>query len=72
MKQADINRLKRAAEHIDAALVHLDKVFNNTEGWQRYRTRQHAQTLESEAVTLRYFINLMHEDPNFEHKDWNG
>ena len=64
MKQADINRLKRAAEHIDAALVHLDKVFNNTEGWQRYRTRQHAQTLESEAV--------MQQDPNFEHKDWNG
>ena len=72
MKQADINRLKRAAEHIDAAFVHLDKVFNNTEGWQRYRTRQHAQTLESEAVTLRYFINLMHEDPNFENKNWNG
>ena len=72
MKQADINRLKRAAEHIDAALVHLDKVFNNAEGWQRYRTRQHAQTLENEAVTLRYFINLMHEVPNFENKNWNG
>ena len=72
MKQADINRLKRAAEHIDAALVHLDKVFNNTEGWQRYRTRQHAQTLESEAVTLRYFANLMQQDPNFENKNLNG
>jgi hypothetical protein len=72
MKQADINRLKRAAEHLDAALVHLDKVFNNTEGWQRYRTQQHAKAIQDEAVTLRYFANLMQQDPNFKHKDWNG
>lgn len=72
MKQADINRLKRAAEHIDAALVHLDKVLNNTERWQRCRTRQHAITLQNEATKLRYFAYLMEENPNFERKDWNG
>lgn len=31
-----------------------------------------SEDLEREAVTLRYFANLMQQDPNFEHKDWNG
>lgn len=70
MKQADINRLKRAAEHLDAALVHLDKVYEHTESWQSYRTNQHLKAIEREAVTLRQFADLMQKEPNFIHKDW--
>ena len=32
MRQADINRLHRAADHIGAALTHLEKVRENNYG----------------------------------------
>ena len=70
MKQADINRLKRAAKHLDAALVYLNKVYEHTESWQSYRIKQHIKAINFEAITLDLFVDLMQKEPNYIHKDW--
>lgn len=70
MRTPDINRLNRAADHIEAALVHLEKVYENAESWQEYRTKQHLTVLKEEHSSLKAFAGLMKEDPDFQHRDW--
>ena len=64
MKQSDINRLARAIEHVKIALAHLEKVEDNTELWQHYRTRQHSDSLRYEMNTMTMFLRAMQNDPN--------
>ena len=71
MKKPDINRLQRAAEHIQAAIIHLEKVYLHTESWQGYRTRQHLEALREEYISLKTFADLMEREPDFQHKNWS-
>lgn len=71
MKKPDINRLQRAAEHIQAAIKHLEKVYLHTESWQGYRTRQHLEALREEYISLKTFADLMEREPDFQHKNWS-
>ena len=71
MKKPDINRLQRAAEHIQAAIIHLEKVYLHTESWQGYRTNQHLDTLQEEYISLKTFADLMEREPDFQHRDWS-
>lgn len=70
MKQADINRLNRATEHLKAAIVHMEKVRENTEGWQAYRAKQHLDALCDEKQGMESFLHCMRDDPDFQHKDF--
>lgn len=70
MKQADVNRLNRAVEHIEAAIVHLEKVKEHVESWQLYRTKQHLDNLKYELQSVNAFASLMEKEPDFQHKDW--
>lgn len=70
MKKPDINRLQMAAEHIQAAIIHLGNVYLHTESWQGYRTRQHLDALREEYISLKKFADLMEREPDFQHRDW--
>ena len=70
MRTPDINRLNRAADHIEAALVHLEKVYENTESWQKYGTGQHLTALREELSSLKNFSGLMKKDQTYQHRDW--
>lgn len=70
MKKQDVNRLQRAAKHIQAAIIHLEKVYLHTESWQGYRTRHHLDALREEYISLKTFANLMERKPDFQHRDW--
>ena len=71
MRTPDINRLNRAADHIEAALVHLEKVYENAESWQRYRTDQQLTALREELSSLKIFSGLMKKDPTYQQQGWN-
>ncbi len=71
MKKPDVNRLQRAAEHIDAAIIHLEKVYLRTESWQEYRTRQHLDALREEYISLKTFADLMEREPDFQNREWS-
>ncbi len=71
MKKPDINRLNRAAEHIQAAITHLEKVYEKAESWQEYRTKQHLNALREEYSSLKGFANLMEREPDFQHREWS-
>ncbi len=70
MKKPDINRLQRAAEHIQAAIIHLEKVHCHVESWQEYRTGQHMDALRGEYTSLKTFADLMEREPDFQHRGW--
>ena len=70
MKKPDINRLQRAAEHIQAAIIHLEKEYLHTESWQGYRTRQYLDALREEYISLKTFADLMEREHDFQHRDW--
>lgn len=70
MKKPDVNRLQRAAEHIQTAILYIEKVYLHVESWQGYRTKQHLNALRDEYVSLKTFADLMQREPNFQHRNW--
>lgn len=70
MRQPDINRLSRAIEHVEAAIVHLEKVREKTEGWQRYRTNQHLDSLMYERTQMEVFLDTMKAEPDYQRQNY--
>lgn len=69
MRKADVYRLNRAVEKLQAAIANLEDVHDRTESWQHRRTGEHLETLRYELSTMKNFAKLMSEEPEYQKQD---
>ena len=69
MRKADVYRLNRAVEGLQAAIANLENVYDRTESWQHRRTGEHLETLRYELSTMKNFVKLMSEEPDYQKQD---
>lgn len=69
MRKADVYRLNRAVEGLQAAIANLENVYDRTESWQHRRAGEHLETLRYELSTMKNFAKLMSEEPDYQKQD---